>query len=101
MAKIVWSAPEAFDINQFDLSWGLTAGGKNNTTRSSTKYVVKYNEGDRDEYFGSGFKYDSKSKITVGTIKKLVGYDDNQKIGEISGLKADVAEVLRVGPSSS
>lgn len=96
MAKIIWSGPEAFDINQFDFSWGLAVGKKSNTTRGATKYVVKYSAGDRDEYFGSGFKYDSKSKITAGTIKKLVGYDNNKKIGEISGVKVDVAEVLKV-----
>ena len=94
MARIIWDAPEAFSIDQFGFAWGLIAGHKNNTTRSSKKYVLNYNEGDRDEYSGKGFKYDSKSKISAGTINKLVGYDSNEKLGEISGVKVDVAEAI-------
>lgn len=101
MATIKWSGSEAFSIDQFDFSWGLVAGTKNNTSRGSTKYVIKYNTGDRDEYYGSGFKYDVQSKIVGGIITKLVGYDNNTKIGEISGVKADVAEVIKVFKSSA
>lgn len=103
MAKITWSASEAFNLDSFTLGYGLTTSGRGTATKTSDQYVVKYtsNGKDRDVYRGYDFTYGSDGLPSSGTLTSVVGYDNNKKIGSFTGINIDIAILKEVEATAS
>jgi Ca2+-binding RTX toxin-like protein len=100
MATLSWSGPYGFDLRDIDLSY-LPYGYS--YTQTSSYFSVSYDENGyfRDDFRGSGIKYNSEGVPKDGTIKSYSAIFDGVKIGSITGLKISVKSLVKAALTES
>lgn len=100
MAKITWSGSFGFDIQNFYASVLLTG---TRYIHTSKVFAVRYDDtgADRDQFWGSGFKYTSSWLPKDGTITSYRTYDDGVKIGSFEGLHLSIKSLISTARTTS
>src|SRR4051812_186472 len=88
MAVVTAGTVYPLDFTQIDLT-SLLDG--NPTVATGTRFVVDYGLGDRDEFTGVNFTYNSAGDPTGGTITGYVSVISSTIAGTITGLSVPVS----------
>ncbi|MGA0530586.1 calcium-binding protein [Hansschlegelia sp. KR7-227] len=98
MTVVTSSDTLGFDFDYFDFS---TVYDGVRFTRSSTLFRVDYDDGTRDEFRGTGFRYSSLGEPISGVVTSYAAFDGSTRVASIEGGRLDVADIRAAALTSS
>ncbi len=89
MAEVL--AGGTFPLDFRDLNLGVLQGAAT-ATRTATRYLIDYGNGNSEEFAGTGFTYNGVGNLSGGTITGFTSIRSGALVGEVTGLSHSAAQ---------
>lgn len=98
MVKVMVNRTAGLDMGDIDMSV-LFEGIR--YTGSSAVYTISYDDGFRDQFRGSGFRYDSNATPIAGTVTTYIGYKNSTQLVLVEGMSVAATAIVKAASTSS